>query len=679
VPQGRGVGLLGLVVAALVLTGCASTVVRRTSQVGQLDLGSLTNATAYLERHGLWLRFPLSGKDAYAHAEWPAPETARVDYCHRVAALQLTSPELGGRRAAVRNARRVGIQSVRAWQELTQTVFQDVVPSGSGQGVLLLLHNQEVVIYRNEPGALQVTRLEALPAQVTLRQTLNTEGFARRAMESIDATLGEHARGERQHLLATGEDPAFVFFDLDQRLVVFLHQPVNPEARTGDAPPGFVMRTLHSVFVRSLLVTLVKNPVTFLNRGLWHIGHSGATALDAWWGSPRLPVPPVSQGPGMDLAQWERDLDQLVSSRRYPGHLRFLIDGEAFFPEFIQSIQRAARSIDLQVYIFDNDDYGVRLADLLRARSQAVRVRVLFDELGTLFGSRNLPDSPLPPDFVAPRDIGRYLAKGSRVQVRKAANPWLTVEHTKCMVIDGREAFLGGMNLGREYRFDWHDLMVGLTGPIVGRLQKDFAKAWAHAGPLGDYAHAWISVFDRENPPPPVEEGSIDVRPLYTKTGVTEIYLAQMEAIRRARHYIFIENPYFVDDSVLRELVSARRRGVDVRVVLPARNDSGIMGASNQVTANHMVQHGIRVYAYPGMTHVKAAIYDGWACLGSANFGKISLRIGRELNVAFSDAKAVVQLKRDLFETDFARSREITQPLPVSWTDSLVEVLANQF
>ena len=74
--------------------------------------------------------------------------------------------------------------------------------------------------------------------------------------------------------------------------------------------------------------------------------------------------------------------------------------------------------------------------------------------------------------------------------------------------------------------------------------------------------------------------------------------------------------------------------------------------------ANEMVRHGIRVYAYPGMTHVKAAIYDGWACLGSANLEKMSLRVSQELDVAFSDPTAVNRLKQDLFETDFARARD---------------------
>jgi cardiolipin synthase len=156
------------------------------------------------------------------------------------------------------------------------------------------------------------------------------------------------------------------------------------------------------------------------------------------------------------------------------------------------------------------------------------------------------------------------------------------------------------------------------------------------------------------------------------------IYHAQLEAIQQARRYIYIENAYFDDDTILRDLIRARRRGVDVRVILPGENDSGIMQTSNQIMANKLVENGIRVFAYPRMTHVKAAIYDGWACVGSANFDKMSLRIAQELDVGFSDTASVERLKNDLFETDFKASREITSPVPLNWMDFVTKAFANQ-
>ena len=143
------------------------------------------------------------------------------------------------------------------------------------------------------------------------------------------------------------------------------------------------------------------------------------------------------------------------------------------------------------------------------------------------------------------------------------------------------------------------------------------------------------------------------------------------------RSYIYIENAYFNDDTILRELILARQRGVDVRVILPAQNDISIMQTSNLVMANAMIPTASGL-AYPGMTHVKAAIYDGWACVGSANLDKMSLRISQELDVAFSDPATVAQLKRELFEADFKRSQEWKEPVPLDWLDELLKAFANQ-
>jgi cardiolipin synthase len=369
----------------------------------------------------------------------------------------------------------------------------------------------------------------------------------------------------------------------------------------------------------------------------------------------------------------------LVNARRYKGRLDLLIDGEKFFPALIESVANATRSVDVLIFIFDTDDYAVKIADLLKKRSFQVKVKVLLDDIGSLFAAQNAPASPMPPNFQPPANIIPYLKEVSRVKVRASANPWLTVDHRKCIIIDGREAYVGGMNIGRNYRYDWHDMMVRVTGPMVGRLEKDFRLAWAHAGPLGDGAYAWAWLFDRTAPRKNAVTNAIDLRPLRTATGTQEIYRAQFEAIEHTRRSVYIETPYFDDESTLRALIRARQRGVDVRVIFPAHNDSGIMQDCNARVTGDLVRNGIRVYAYPGMTHVKAAVYDGWACVGSANFDKMSLHVGQELDIGFSDPATVDRLKRELFEKDFALSHEITQPGTTSWFDAVVKAFTDQF
>ena len=127
------------------------------------------------------------------------------------------------------------------------------------------------------------------------------------------------------------------------------------------------------------------------------------------------------------------------------------------------------------------------------------------------------------------------------------------------------------------------------------------------------------------------------------------------------------------------ELVKARRRGVDVRVVIPLASDRGQLTRDNILTANRMFRNGIRVYIYPGMSHIKAAIFDGWACLGSANLDQLSLRVNLETNIATSDPEAVAALKQQLFEVDFAASPEMREVFPELWDDYLWEMVGDYF
>ena len=102
-----------------------------------------------------------------------------------------------------------------------------------------------------------------------------------------------------------------------------------------------------------------------------------------------------------------------------------------------------------------------------------------------------------------------------------------------------------------------------------------------------------------------------------------------------------------------------------------------MLDLSNAIAINHMFAHGIRVYRYPGMSHIKAAVFDGWACLGSANWDKWSLAINKELNLATSHPEAVDELVSRVFDVDFAQSPELTEPFPERWSDHLLEFLGD--
>lgn len=388
----------------------------------------------------------------------------------------------------------------------------------------------------------------------------------------------------------------------------------------------------------------------------------------------RKPIPELSKSTPMDLEAWEMELDELAVRKTSSGEIKFHIDGEEYFNRLNTAFKAADKSIDIRTYIFDNDDVALQIADVLREKSVGIEVKILVDGLADVFATR-LDSHSMPAGVILPASISSYLTYASKVKFRKQSNPWFTGDHVKLTIVDEDLAFVGGMNIGREYRYDWHDLMMEVEGPIVRQLQYEFDQAWAKAGIFGDYA--WLAHALSAD----IAEGSGGAYPMrILKTSIhdSELYRVQVAAIRRARQYIFIENTYFSDDKILFELAMARRRGVDVRVILSANGDSAILNLSNQKAINTMLQNGIRVYSYPGMTHVKAAVYDGWACLGSANFDKLSLQVNQEINLGTSHPPVVNNLLERLFYPDFSISNELHDLLPMATRHHFAEFIADE-
>jgi cardiolipin synthase A/B len=431
-----------------------------------------------------------------------------------------------------------------------------------------------------------------------------------------------------------------------------------------------------AILLESHGLALLKNPVSSLAR----LGDLGGETLVRFvrlpFPRPSSRYPPLAGGAGMDLGEWERWLDRYTGTRQAEGSLDLLIDGERFFPRLKQAIGAATNHIRFNIYIFDKDDVGVEVADQLKERSREVEVKVILDRLGTISGGGVPPGTPLPEGFTPPTSMYSYLRQDSRVKVRPFLNPWFSSDHTKVLLVDGTHAWVGGMNLGREYRYEWHDLMVELRGPVVGVLEKQFRRDWAHEGLLGDLAY--LAELTRGPQPVPAsgpEDRWVKMRLLPTKTAWKPFSAAVQSAIGKSKSYVYVENPYLFDKRVIIALARARNRGVDVRVVLPRTNDLKPGRRSNLVLANYLLEHGVRVYFYPGMTHVKALMVDGWACVGSANLNHLSLRVCQEQNVATSDPGFASRLKRELFEEDFSRSFELKEPVAIEWVDFLADLL----
>ena len=343
---------------------------------------------------------------------------------------------------------------------------------------------------------------------------------------------------------------------------------------------------------------------------------------------------------------------------------RLLRDGPEVLPKMLEDISRARRSIDLEMYCFADDFVGCRFARALAERAErGVEVRVLVDSAGCRLTPRSF--------------FGWMREHGIRV---RGANPlrkfflqgslfrWR--DHRKLLVVDGRSAYVGGLNLSRDYAAvseggcGWRDAAIRLTGPVVSALRDSFDRHWKDDAAFGSRP-APVSA----GPPAPADPtGDIPAIVLESRPfGPGPFAAVFRRAVERAREKVWIANPYFLPPRSLRKaLRRAARRGADVRVLVPRWSDSSFVLRASQRAYAWFLRSGIRLFEWPGpMMHLKAAVVDGdWSTIGSYNIDPLSLLVNRELNVVLL-GRAIGRKFDAMFEDDFARSEELD---PASWS-----------
>ncbi|MGI9249392.1 MAG: phospholipase D-like domain-containing protein [Woeseiaceae bacterium] len=578
----------------------------------------------------------------------------------------------------------LGIYQVDTWHAFRRTVFEQLAPHEPSQAALLNYRDIEFIWYRSDDGALTGVDLKEKPAEVSLASQYRIEAMTESMFEFLQRFLAERGIEDRIFVLATGETGAYArpFVAIDMEAQEFGFLSLDPFT-FGNSPNNYAVRgaKLGDHIVRSYGFELFNRPVTFVSRLFFFLTDTvtdlGRRVRVKRFAKPRVDeqgIPPLNTGPGMDLVAWEDRLDKLVGDERFSGSIDMLVDGDAFFPQLIESIIDANHSVKMRTYIFDSDDYATALADVLKRRSSEVDVQVMVDGLGTMM-AQEASAGTVPEDFKAPVAITNYLKKGSDVRVRNLTNPWAAGDHTKTTIIDSDHAYIGGMNIGREYRWEWHDMMMRVEGNIVPYIEWAFDKAWDHGAVFGDFVLAGNVLSGGK---PDSDDIEHPIRPLLTLPRRSEIYKAQVAAIRNSKKYIYVQNAYLSDAVIIHELSKARLRGVDVRVIIPMEGNHGVMNANNVLAANTLLKYGVRVFAYPGMSHIKAAIYDGWACVGSANFDKLSFQVNKEMNLGSSDPAFVRDLMDEVFEPDFATAVELDEPLPAGWKNSFASIVASQ-
>lgn len=348
-------------------------------------------------------------------------------------------------------------------------------------------------------------------------------------------------------------------------------------------------------------------------------------------------------------------ITNLVSPRNQPGFtkknsIKLLIDAYEAFPEMLRALENAKEYIIFQFYVVRGDDTGRMFFDVLIRKARAgVKVTFMNDAIGV-----NIPKDIMSEMLEAGVHVGTFnqSAKKGKLQINFR-------NHRKIIVVDGEVAFLGGLNIGDEYRGlkkrfgPWRDTAVKIEGPSVIAAQLAAAKDWycIHEKPINA---SWnIKPSDSNATVMVLHSGPADEK--------HTCLLSFIALINSSTEKLWIANPYYVPpESLMDAILLASLRGVDVRILLPSYSDARFVMLASRIYQKKLLQHGIRVYRYTeGFLHQKVMLIDEqFAVVGSANLDCRSMFINFEVSVIANDAGFIDDCYR-MLEKDFAISREI--------------------
>lgn len=354
--------------------------------------------------------------------------------------------------------------------------------------------------------------------------------------------------------------------------------------------------------------------------------------------------------------------------------ITLLRDGVEALPAMRAAIEAAERECLLEMYWLDDSAAGRDIVDALTARARAgVRVRLTYDAIGSL--------------GVDPALYDGLRAAGGEVREFNPIAPWrrrfaLTLvsqrDHRKLLVIDGRVAFVGGLNLGKPWLpralggEGWRDDVARIEGDAAGQVRAMFFDIWARLGGQcpPDLVPRTARELTRDTRAVLLTESSAAAGPQVAVLGHDAwgarrtIRRAYLSRIRRARRRVYIANAYFVPDgTVCRALQHAARRGVEVRVIVPRVSDVPPVTWAGQHLYGRLLRAGVHIHEWTdGILHNKSGLIDDWATVGSYNLDYISLRHNLEANMVSTDAHFVAAMEAS-FRTDLSDHSEELDPI----------------
>jgi cardiolipin synthase len=334
-----------------------------------------------------------------------------------------------------------------------------------------------------------------------------------------------------------------------------------------------------------------------------------------------------------------------------------LRDGGQAFPAMLAAIASARSFVCLETYILRDDGTGLRFGAALAERARSgVEVSVLYDAWG----------SRVSPEFLAA--LGEAGVRTVSYHPLSFAGPLARIlsrtfrrDHRKGLVVDGRVAFTGGMNIADDYAAPedggqgWRDTAVRLEGPAVQELLHLFLTVWRRAkgAPLDEHRY----VHRARRPDPRVRVIGSGGPGLSWR-----IRRAYVEALREARARVRITSAYFLPTrAVSRALRDAALRGVDVQVIAAGTTDVPAVRLAARDAYARLLRAGVRIFEWRGrVLHAKTAVVDGsWCTVGSANLDTLSLQVNLEVNAVLEDAGLGAAME-GMFADDLTSCEEVT-------------------
>ena len=347
--------------------------------------------------------------------------------------------------------------------------------------------------------------------------------------------------------------------------------------------------------------------------------------------------------------------------------VRLLRDGPATYAAMLAAIQGASDHIHMETYIMEDDEVGQLFAAALIAKQrQGVQVNLIRDSVGTI---------GTPAAFFQQlTDAGVRVLEFNPINPLLARKEWELNQrdHRKLLIVDGKTAFLGGINISSVYSggsskgksrprpaeraLAWRDTDMQLQGPVVAELQKLFLDAWASQKGDPLEVRSWF--------PQPQSVGHDVVRAIGSSPAepFSLIYATLLSAIGSAESSVQITNAYFAPDpQLLAALKAAVARGVQVTLILPSQTDSWLVFHVGRGYYTELLRAGVKIYERRGrVLHSKTALIDGvWATVGSTNLDWRSFLHNYELNAVVLGTAFGHQVA-DMFAQDLALSDAIT-------------------